>query len=312
LAVSKTKDDGNTIYQLLAEADETYSMLPNMRMEIEKVTLSLPEFGPRKLRRAGVGTEFFEARAHRPGVDTKAPNARLSARRGYPVVVENEAEIRQHFYLWRDSSKSTNWKSPKQTYTKKQAEEIMLLALAKHLAKADELIGVLDRSGRYRGGKAPEYLASQLVPQDDVTVVTGDMPSLGRQLPRNSTAILFSDFLMKEDELIASLDQLNGVGLKGYLVMVLDPMEIDFNGFKGHVKFNGLEGEGSKAFKRAEAMTKEYQAEIQRKIEFVKNLAEGKGFKFILQRTDEPLHKGLLAVYGLASDTPVSASKPGL
>ena len=59
-------------------------------------------------------------------------------------------------------------------------------------------------------------------------------------------------------------------------------------------------------------MTKEYQAEIQRKIEFVKNLAEGKGFKFILQRTDEPLHKGLLAVYGLASDTPVSASKPGL
>ncbi len=312
MAVNKSKDDGNTIYRLLAEADETYSMLPNMRLEVEKVTLSLPEFGPRKLRRAGIGTEFYEARAHRPGVDTKAPNARLSARAGRNIVVENEAEIRQHFYLWRDASNSTNWKSPKQAYTKKQAEEIMLLALAKHLAKADELIGVLDRSGHYRGGKAPEYLASQLVPQDDVTVVTGDMPSLGRQLPRNSTAVLFSDFLMKEEELIASLDQLNGVGLKGYLVMVLDPMEIDFKGFKGHVEFKGLEGEGRKAFKRAESLPEKYQAEIQKRIEFVRNLAEGKGFKFILQRTDEPLHNGLLAIYGLAPELPAAGPKPGL
>lgn len=312
MVVGKTKDNGNTIYALLAEAEEAYSMLPNMRMEVEKVTLSLPEFGPRKLRRAGTGTEFFEARAHRPGVDSKAPNARLSARAGRPIVVETEAEIRQHFYLWRDASASTNWKSRNDLYTKKQTEEIMLLALAKHLAKADELIGVLDRSGHYRGGKAPEYLASQLIPRDDVTVVTGDMPNLGRQLPRNSTAVLFSDFLMKEEDLIASLDQLNGVGLKGYLVMVLDPMEIEFKGFKGHVEFKGLEGEGRKAFKRAESMAEKYQAEISKRIEFVKNLAEGKGFKFILQRTDEPLHNGLLAIYGLAPETKPSTPRPGL
>ena len=174
------------------------------------------------------------------------------------------------------------------------------------------MIGVLDRSGHYRGGKAPEYLASQLIPRDDVTVVTGDMPNLGRQLPRNSTAVLFSDFLMKEEDLIASLDQLNGVGLKGYLVMVLDPMEIEFKGFKGHVEFKGLEGEGRKAFKRAESMTDKYQAEISKRIDFVKNLAEGKGFKFILQRTDEPLHNGLLAIYGLAPEGTPSAPKPSL
>lgn len=312
MAVSKEKEEESTIYTLLAEADETFSMLPSMRLDVEKVTMSLPEFGPRKLRRAGTGTEFFEARQHRPGVDSKAPNARLSARAGRPIVVETEAEIRQHFYLWRDASKSTNWKSRDDLYTKKQTEEIMLLALSKHLAKADELIGVLDRSGQYRGGKAPEYLASQLVPQDDVTVVTGDMPSLGRQLPRNSTAILFSDFLMAEEDLIASLDQLNGVGLKGFLIMVLDPMEIKFKGVKGHVEFKGLEGEGKKAFKRAESMAEKYQAEINKRIEFVRNLAEGKGFKFILQRTDEPLHNGLLAVYGLAPEDGSSSPKPSL
>src|SRR6185295_17545044 len=123
--------NSSSIYSLLASADSTYSMLPpNMRLEIEKISRGLMEFGPRKLRRPGLGTEFYEARPYRPGYDNKEPNAKLSWRAGKPIVVEQEAEIRQHFYLWRDPSNSMTYKSRPGLFNPKESSEIMLLALA--------------------------------------------------------------------------------------------------------------------------------------------------------------------------------------
>lgn len=314
--MAKTNDNkarnADSLYGLLANADATYAMLPqNLRLEIEKISKGLSEFGPRKLRRPGIGTEFFEARQYRPGVDNKQPNAKLSARAGKPIVVENEAEIRQHFYLWRDPSPSTNYASRRDLFTVKQAEEVMLLAFAKHLARNEEMIGILDRDGQYRGGKAPEWLGQQLLGAD-VSIVTGDMPRVARPLPRNSTVALFSDFLMNPDELVKGLDSLNGIGLRGFLVMVLDPEEIEFKNFKGHIEFKGLEGEGSTAFKKAESVRSAYQTAMKERIAWVKRLADAKGFQFILQRTDEPLHKGILAIYGLSHQATEHTPSPGL
>jgi uncharacterized protein (DUF58 family) len=296
-----------TLYDLLADADTTYSKLPpNVRLRIEKISQGLMEFGPRKLKRPGLGTEFYEARAYRPGVDTVQPNAKLSARADKPIVVENEAEIRQHFYLWRDA-KRTDFRSRPDLLTVKESEEVMLLAMAKHLAKNEEMIGILDREGQFRGGSAPEWLGQQLF---DVNIMTGDMPMLGRSLPKNSTVILFSDFMMDPDELIKGLDQLHGTGLRGFLVMVLDPEEIEFNNFKGHIEFKGYAGEGKIAFKKAESLQKDYREAVAARIKLVEKLAEAKGFQFVLQRTDKKLEDGLMAIYGLAAGT--APNRPSL
>ena len=298
----------DTLYRLLAGVDETYGKMPtNMRLEIEKISQGLSEFGPRRLHRRGAGTEFFESRDFRADSDEpRRINARLSARAGRPVVVEKEAEIRQHFYLWRDATPSMDYTSDKKRYTKKQSAEIMLLAFAKHLAKNEELIGILDGRGAYRGGKASEQLASQLM---NVTIMAGDMPKVARKLPKNSTAVLFGDFLSKPDDIVAQLSNLTGLGLNGYMVMVLDPQEIDFR-FRGHVEFNGLEGEGKKAFKRAETVQLQYQQKMTEQIEALQRICVAKGFRFILQRTDEPLHTGLMAIYGLSPNVPARSFSP--
>jgi uncharacterized protein (DUF58 family) len=304
--------EGNlgTLYSLLASADESYNMMPpGVRLEIEKISQGLTEFGPRKLQRSGMGTELFEARPYRDGVDVKQPNAKLSARAGKRIVVETEAEIRQHFYLWRDSSDSTKYSSDDKLFTVKEAEEVMLLAFAKHLARNEEMIGILDRQGQYRGGKAPEWIGQQLA---EVTIVTGGMPAVARPLPRNSTVVLFSDFLMDADELVKGLDHISGVGLKGFLVMVLDPEEIEFKRFKGHTEFQGMEGEGRIAFKKAESLQEAYKKTMQERIEWIKRLCAAKGFEFILQRTDKPLHEGLLSIYGLSPRAEGAQPAPGL
>lgn len=303
-----TNNRRDTLFQLLAGVDETYGKMPtNMRLEIEKISQGLSEFGPRRLRRRGMGTEFFESRDFRPDSDEpRRINARLSARAGRPVVVEKEAEIRQHFYLWRDSTPSMNYTSDKNRYTKKQSAEIMMLAFAKHLAKNEELIGILDGRGAYRGGKAPEQLASQMM---NVTIMTGDMPKVARKLPRNSTVVLFGDFLGKPDDIVAQLSNLTGLGLSGYMVMVLDPQEIDFR-YRGHAEFNGLEGEGKASFKKAETVQAQYRQRMLEQIETLQRISVAKGFKFLLQRTDEPLHAGLMGIYGLSPNVPARSFSP--
>jgi uncharacterized protein (DUF58 family) len=299
----------DSLYTVLTGVDKTYNKLPlNLRLQIEKISQGLSEYGPRKLQRRGVGTEFFESRDFRPDSDEpRNINARLSGRAGKPIVVEKEAEIRQHFYLWRDPSYSMDYSSSKNLVTKKQAGEIMLLALAKHLARNEELIGILDRKGTYRGGKASETLANHL----DVNIVTGTMPVVGRKLPANSTAILFSDFLMDRDTLMRGMSELTGTGLKGYLIMTLDPQEIDFK-YKGHVEFNGLEGEGKERFKKAESMRSAYQDKMREHMDWLETMCKAKGFTLILQRTDEPLHNALMKIYGLHPNVPARTFSPKL
>ncbi len=287
------------LYDLLSEVDKTYSQLPlNVTLEIEKISQGLSEFAPRKLSRRGQGTEFFESRTFRQEIDeVRNINARLSARAGKPIVIEKEAEIRQHFYLWRDATNSMDYTSNDTCHTKKLAAEIMLLAFAKHLALNEEMISILDGKGTYHGNKAPEWLAKQLL---DVTIMTGDMPVVAQQLPRDSTVAMFSDFMMDTSSLIKGLNRLTGSGLKGFLVMVLDPQEVDFK-FKGHVEFQGMEGEGKKSFKKVETMRSLYQEKMRDHILEVQRLSAAKGFQLIIQRTDEPLHDALLAIYGLSS-----------
>lgn len=291
---------------VLADADETYSRLPDrLRLQIDQISKGMAEFGPRKLNRHGLGTEFFEARDYRPGVDErKMINARLSAKAQRDVVVEKEAEIRQHFYLWRKGHGSMNFSSSENLPTVKQAAEVMLLALAKHLAKNEELIGVLDRKGTYRGGKAAGNVANHL---QDVNIITGNMPQLNRKLPMNSTVVLFSDFYDKPQDIVQSLEELNGQGLRGFMVMTLDPQALEFNAYSGHTKFRGLEGEGTHLFKKAQNVRHEYQEKMKQRISWLQGLAHDKGYDFIIQRTDKPLHHALLQIYGVNPHTPAHA-----
>lgn len=308
------KDSGKLtrLYNILAGVDKTYHALPlTMRLAIQKISQGLSEFGPRRLHRAGPGTEFYEAREYQEGVDeVRSISARLSARADKLIVVDREAEIRQHIYLWRDGTPSMDYSSkPGALFTKREAAEVMLLSFAKHLARNEEMVGILDREGTYRGGNASDILAQKLY---DVQIIAStEMPVIARKLPRNSTAVLFSDFFMDRETLIKGLSHITGTGLKGYLVMVLDPQEIDFT-FKGHTQFEGLEGEGSRKFTKAEAIQAAYQEKMREHIADVKSICEAKGFKFIIQRTDEPLSQGLLSIYGLKPKSPPGAPAPSL
>lgn len=298
MAEAKNVDNLDTV---LSRADHTYSKLPQrLRLQVEELVRGLAQYGPRKLNRKGAGMEFIEARDFHPDKDeVKDINWRMSARAGKNIVVEKEAEVRQHFYLWRKGGGSANYSSnPKVLPTVKEATEVMLLAFAKHLARNDELIGVMDRKGTYTGGRVPGNVAHHL---QDVNILTGDVPNLHRKLPRNSTVVLFSDFLEDDpSSLVDALDNLQGQGLRGFMVMTLDPEVLEFKKHKGHLEFQDMRNGGiTKEFSKAESLQNEYVHRIGQYVNWVQKLARNAGYKFILQRTDQPLSNALLQIYGL-------------
>lgn len=296
--------------EAMSRADDVFDLLPiRLQMEVDRISLGLPEYGPRKLMRKGPGMDFFEAREFMPDLDDpRKINARLSARMDTPMVIDKEAEIRQHFYLWRDSSPSMEFASHDAPYSKKEAAEIMMLALAKHLAKNEEMIGILDRPGSYRGGHASDIMAEHLA---DHTVLSADMPFVERELPKHSNAILFSDFMTDPEVIREGLSHLEGIDLKGALVFVLDPLEIEF-AYEGHIEFEGAEGEGEMKFKKAETKKDQFQEALADHINKIKEIAAEKNFEVIVQRTDEPLENALYILYGLDNHKPVKGLKPAL
>ncbi len=282
---------------ILTHADKTYSKLPDrIRLQVDDISQGLAQFAHRKLRRKGQGTEFFSYREYRPGDERRMIDHRASARSPHPIVQEKEAEIRQHFYLWRKGHGTMDFSSSKNVPTKKEAAEIMMLAFAKHLARNEELIGVLDKQGTYSGGRAPNNVAFHL---QDVNILTGDLPTLNRKLPVNSTVVLFSDFFTTADEIERTLDDLSNQGLRGFLVMTLDPQDLLFDKYKGHVNFQGLQGEAARKFGKAEDLASEFHKKMNLFIQWTEKLALSKGYDFIIQRTDKPLYEALYQIYGI-------------
>lgn len=299
------------LFSLLAKADDVRRELPlHLRPEIEDISKGLPQYGPQLLRRKGPGTQLFDIRPFESSSDDpRTIHAKHSRKRDQLMVVEKEAEIHHHYYMWRDSSASMDWKSEKAPYTPREASEIMMLALAKHFTKNQEKTGLLESGALSRGGNAAEWLATQMSRSDS----THDAPQLQKKLVLDSSALLFSDFLGDPQALSDTLDLLQARRISGWVFMMEDPQTFDFS-FKGDTLFEGPEGEQEIKFDKADSpsLRKNYQLALKERIALIEKIATDKGFSFILQRTDEPLHLGLQAMYRLAPNMPTSVQKLGL
>lgn len=318
-------------FSTLVHADGVQNDIPHrMMLEVENISKSLASFGLRKLHKAGAGGEFYEARPFEAGDEPSEHSARLSLQYRQPMAAKRQAEVSQHVYLWAcrksrmdyvsDHLKITARKAghggsePLFAFSKKQAADILLLALAKHLCRNEEVVGLFEADGLYRSENSTAALShalADLAGQEDGKT---DMPVINRNLPPGSTAILFGDFIMEPDDLESSLDDLLDAGLSGFLVMVLDPAEITFDGFEGRIELKDMDGEArSVILENAAGQRQSIRDFMERHIQNVEKIAAKKGFGFVLQRTDRPLRNALLKIYGCTLEdepSPVNKNAP--
>lgn len=298
--------------RILGEANKTYADMPDkvmlMARELVKV---MSEHAIRKLPQTGTGTDIYDTRAYRYGDDPKRINAKLSARHRRPWIVEHQAEIRQHVFLWRKGhgTMTIPYDKNPDRFTKKEYAEVVLLATSMVLAGSEDKVGVLDGQGIYRNGAA-QHIAQQFM---NVNILSGDTPVIQRYLPTGSNVILISDFCVNYDNMKAEkekieqdLKALSGRGIQGAICMLLDPEDVDFP-YQGNVRFNGQD-QNRHEFEKAESLRQEFQSKMHDHIDWVKRVARGSGYDFMPQIIDQKPINLLLRLFAV----PVTAPAPEL
>ncbi len=310
------------------KAEEVAARLPELDLEARHLASLIQ--GLRNRNMPGPGTEFhrysqFEQGLHDPRkIDYKASAKRID-RDGEDLLMvrEREREVTQTIYLWRDHSKSMDYKAPAELFdkqpqfTKKEAAEILLLATAYLTAATGERFTLLGSELGLSGNKAGVQRLLHEMAHDAVreNKADEDLPKLpvhrGKPLGRNSHVFIFSDFLCPMEEIGEMLTSLHHAGVKGHLVQILDPSEVEFR-YKGHVRFHSLENDFSHTVKRSESIKEEVEERIQQHINELGDMVKAiPGWNFSCYVTDQPLHEALLPLYGIKTNRmPSGGMKP--
>lgn len=304
------------VFRLNATAEAVRRPIPrHQHPEIANITRGLPRGGPHNDNKKGAGLDYFDQRPFQPGQDDpRGINAKYSQKRGENIYVVRQAEIRHNFYFWRSNQPSMDWKSEKAPYTPREAAEIITFAFAQQVTGANEYVGLLESGDTWRGQDTSALLGMQMARETGAH----DMPRIQNMPARQSSAVLISDFLPGDatiDKLYTDMERtlqlLRGESVSGWVIMVADPETVDFT-YKDIELFKGLQ-DASLEVSLGKGKRKEQQAEYKniaaQHINRLSRIAEAYGFKFILQRTDQPLQQSLRTIYGMQRATPLPQAR---
>ena len=272
-----------------AAAETLAARLPPLLVAAERVAATVAQ-GVHGRRRVGVGDSFWQFRPFVDGDSATRVDWRQSAKSDRVFVRDMEWEAAQTVCLWRDRSASMQWRSGRELPEKRERAELLLLALASLLVRAGEQIRLMGVEGRVFAGRGAVEAVERALPFGD-----GDLPPPG-PLPRYAGAVLMGDFLGPIEATQLCVRRLAEAGVRGQLVMVLDPAEMALP-YDGRVRFRGLEGEADAVVPRVEGVRAAYGAALERQQAALASMCGAAGFGFLVHRTDSPPETALLALW---------------
>ncbi len=288
-------------------AEALAATLPPLLVAAERVAATVAQ-GVHGRRRVGQGETFWQYRHYEIGDQPNRIDWRRSALGDEVFVRETEWEAAQSVWLWHDTSASMDYASGDWP-AKGHRAALLTIALMALLVRGGERIALLGAEGPPSSGNAAlhrlaETAIHRLVTADEDTV--DSLPPL-TPLPRHAAVVLIGDFLARPEDIDRAIRTISGRGVRGHLVQVLDPTEIEMP-FSGRNRFLGLEAEGDLLVGRAEQLRAPYLerlAELQARLADLARLA---GWTFAVHRTDHTPQSALLALYmALTAPRPVEA-----
>lgn len=324
-----------------SEGENVASNLPELQLEASKLAIKLQ--GEKKGFQAGESDRFRQFRPYENGDAMSRVDARRSASQldheGEPElqVRQREQDITNILYLWRKKAPSMEFKSDKALYSKQEAADILTMAMGYIAINSKEHFTMLGTDMRLRSDKAAsnELAAHMFNMTDGQKETLPDHPiHRGQLLKKDGYAVMFSDFfptraLFEEEELYdkspddirkammgriaAKLQHFHATGVKGYLIQILDPQEVEFD-YQGTVRFEeGGDSPVAHEVDKAEALRgqylearKLYQDALE---ETIRNLP---GWTLSTYVTDRPLIEALAPLYPqLPQPKPLNILIPG-
>ncbi len=291
-----------TSLPLRQRAEQLAATLPPLLVAADRVASTVAQ-GVHGRRRVGQGETFWQFREYHFGDQPQSIDWRQSAKSDRVYVRQMEWEAAQSVWIWRDTSASMGWRSSDQYQDKRGRADLLALALAALLLRGGEHVTLLGSGLRPLHGRAALGRLATLIEGEQRGARAGaDLPPF-EPLPRDAQTVFIGDFLAPLDQIDLAVRRYAEIGVKGYLLQVLDWAEESLP-YDGRVRFEGLEGEEPWLLSRVEAVRGDYLARLDAQRAGLRAIARSAGWTFATHRTDQPPQSALLALYAALTRPP--------
>ncbi len=285
------------IAQLRHAAEQSAVTLPALMSKAEDIAISILH-GEHALRKSGAGEKFWQFREYQTSDRPQDIDWRQSAKTDHVFIKEKEWQAHQKTFLWCASGRSMDFSSFSKDDTKQTDAQIITLALALLLRKAEEHIGIY---GDLKTGRSEETLRKIGQFLLDKTHTDEELPPPAHfALPRHSAFIGIGDFLSPIDQIKASLSPIANATEHALIVQVLDPAEIELP-YSGRVKFEGLTDAQSHTINNVPSIRKDYSNQINANINAVQSMCQDLNWHYVLHTTDRDISDTLKDIIAMAS-----------
>jgi len=248
----------------------------------------------------GFSVEFSEHRKYSHGDDLKDIDWQVYAKTDKYYVRKFEAETNITGYLVMDLSSSMGY-TFEQTLTKFDYAICLAAALAYLMTQQQDPVGMVTFNDKIRASLPPRSKRTQLsnilsllskIKPEGTTEFKNSMTQLAAMLKNRSLVMVFSDFLVDEQETVDALYRLRHGGHDVILFHVLDEAEVTFP-FRGLYKMTDPEtGEEMKI--DGDGFRNDYQKQIQEFRDGLANECRKSGIDYVPLDTSMQFDKALL------------------
>jgi uncharacterized protein (DUF58 family) len=264
--------------------------LPGLLLEAERVAHAFMK-GSHGRRRVGQGESFWQFRPWTDGDQSRDVDWKQSGKRDGVFVRQREWEAAQTLWLWRDQSASMDFSSDKNTPTKKDCAEILLLALSMLALDGGERVGLLgtDLAPLAHHGAASRL--AEFLPRQT------RLAEAARPVAARSQVVLFSDFFFDLKDIESFCIRLAQREVPGLLIQLTDPAERTLP-FDGRVRFLDVENKGASfTAEQVESLRAVYEERFLAHRAALADMARANGWKFLNFSTNVSRETILTALY---------------
>ena len=223
------------ISDLFKASDEYASLLPKIMFESSILSRNIIE-GLHASRISGKGEDFWQFKEYRQGDSLSSIDWRKSAALNKVLVKQKENETAKTIYFYFDKTKSMFFKSKKNLQNKHYIAMLLQLTLSRLFLKNRENVFHFktDKSMIKCSNDLSSFNESFLFEENSINFPSKSL------MANNSICFIISDFLYDIKIVKNFLINLKKNNISGFLIQILDPLEIDFN-IKENLILNDLE-----------------------------------------------------------------------
>ena len=278
------------ISDLFKASDEYASLLPKIMFESSILSRNIIE-GLHASRISGKGEDFWQFKEYRQGDSLSSIDWRKSAALNKVLVKQKENETAKTIYFYFDKTKSMFFKSKKNLQNKHYIAILLQLTLSRLFLKNRENVFHFKTDKRMIkcSNDLSSFNESFLFEENSINFPIKSL------MANNSICFIISDFLYDIKIVKNFLINLKQNNISGFLIQILDPLEIDFN-IKENLILNDLETNAKLKVDESNKFKDFYNKKLKDLQNNLIDLSKHSNWSYILHNTSKNIKPILLEI----------------